>query len=250
MGGGGTASPERGAAGPGGTVVAVGSRRGVPATLAAVAALEPERRVAVCRELTKAHEEVVRGSAAELAERYDSEGADELVFLDITAAPERRGTLLDIVEQFIGPEIQSNPIQRTRIKPPERLLAESFGHTNVKASAWHQDQGVAQPQLLLRRGDEDDVPLGAHVRLVQRAGHGQQGGDRRAVVEHARRGQHPAPEAVGGAEFAAGSMGPKVAAATEFVTATGRRSAIGSLDDIDALVAGDGGTQVLGRSDA
>jgi 16S rRNA (cytidine1402-2'-O)-methyltransferase len=29
--------------------------------------------VAVCRELTKAHEEVVRGSAAELAERYRGE---------------------------------------------------------------------------------------------------------------------------------------------------------------------------------
>ncbi len=47
------------------------SPRRVPATLAAVAALEPERQVAVCRELTKAHEEVVRGTAAELAERYE-----------------------------------------------------------------------------------------------------------------------------------------------------------------------------------
>ena len=37
--------------------------------------LEPERQVAVCRELTKAHEEVVRGSAAELAERYDGGAA-------------------------------------------------------------------------------------------------------------------------------------------------------------------------------
>ena len=55
---------------PGGTLVAFESPRRVPATLAAVAALEPERQVAVCRELTKAHEEVVRGSAAELAERY------------------------------------------------------------------------------------------------------------------------------------------------------------------------------------
>ena len=42
-----------------------------------------------------------------------------------------------------------------------------------------------------------------------------------------------------------GSMGPKVAAATEFASATGKRAAIGSLDDIDALVAGSGGTQVL-----
>src|SRR4029078_8890255 len=41
---------------------------------------------------------VDEGDPPELAERYAREGADELVFLDITAAPERRGTLLDIVE--------------------------------------------------------------------------------------------------------------------------------------------------------
>ena len=39
------------------------------------------------------------GDPPELAERYAREGADELVFLDITAAPEGRGTLLHIVEQ-------------------------------------------------------------------------------------------------------------------------------------------------------
>jgi cyclase len=42
---------------------------------------------------------VDEGDPPELAERYAQEGADELVFLDITAAPERRGTLLDIVER-------------------------------------------------------------------------------------------------------------------------------------------------------
>jgi cyclase len=42
---------------------------------------------------------VDEGDPPELAERYATEGADEIVFLDITAAPERRGTLLDIVER-------------------------------------------------------------------------------------------------------------------------------------------------------
>jgi cyclase len=42
---------------------------------------------------------VDEGDPPELAERYAREGADELVFLDITAAPERRGTLLAIVER-------------------------------------------------------------------------------------------------------------------------------------------------------
>ena len=39
------------------------------------------------------------GDPPELAERYAREGADELVFLDITAAPDGRSTLLDIVER-------------------------------------------------------------------------------------------------------------------------------------------------------
>jgi imidazole glycerol-phosphate synthase subunit HisF len=39
------------------------------------------------------------GDPAELAERYAREGADELVFLDISAAPEGRGTLLEVVER-------------------------------------------------------------------------------------------------------------------------------------------------------
>ena len=42
---------------------------------------------------------VDEGDPPELAERYARDGADELVFLDISAAPERRGTLLDIVER-------------------------------------------------------------------------------------------------------------------------------------------------------
>src|SRR3954471_16037412 len=55
---------------PGATLVAFESPRRVPATLEVLASIDPERQAAVCRELTKAHEEVVRGSAAELAARY------------------------------------------------------------------------------------------------------------------------------------------------------------------------------------
>ncbi len=39
------------------------------------------------------------GDPPELAERYANEGADEIVYLDIGAAPQGRGTLLDIVER-------------------------------------------------------------------------------------------------------------------------------------------------------
>ena len=46
-------------------------------------------------------------------------------------------------------------------------------------------------------------------------------------------------------QFAAGSMGPKVEAVCRFVEHTGARGVIGSLDQIDELVSGRAGTQVL-----
>lgn len=52
------------------TLVAFESPRRLTATLELLAARDPLRPVAVCRELTKLHEEVRRGSAADLAEHY------------------------------------------------------------------------------------------------------------------------------------------------------------------------------------
>ena len=51
-------------------VVAFESPRRLPASLAALAELEPQRTVAVCRELTKKFEQVTRGPAAALAARF------------------------------------------------------------------------------------------------------------------------------------------------------------------------------------
>src|SRR3954453_15830252 len=39
------------------------------------------------------------GDPVEVAERYEREGADELVFLDITASHENRGIILDVVRR-------------------------------------------------------------------------------------------------------------------------------------------------------
>ena len=50
--------------------------------------------------------------------------------------------LLDIVESVIGPEIYSNPVQHTRIKPPARHLPETALDANVAATLWHQDSAV------------------------------------------------------------------------------------------------------------
>ena len=39
------------------------------------------------------------GDPVELAALYQAEGADELAFLDITASPDRRQTVVDVVER-------------------------------------------------------------------------------------------------------------------------------------------------------
>jgi 16S rRNA (cytidine1402-2'-O)-methyltransferase len=52
------------------TAVAFESPRRLPASLRSLADAMPQRPVAVCRELTKRFEEVVRGSAAEVARRF------------------------------------------------------------------------------------------------------------------------------------------------------------------------------------
>jgi 16S rRNA (cytidine1402-2'-O)-methyltransferase len=74
------------------TLVAFESPRRLVATLRLLAARDPGRPLAVCRELTKRHEEVRRGTAGELAASYRS-GASETrgeVVLVIGAAPPRR----------------------------------------------------------------------------------------------------------------------------------------------------------------
>ncbi|GAA0936828.1 carbamate kinase [Pseudonocardia zijingensis] len=56
------------------------------------------------------------------------------------------------------------------------------------------------------------------------------------------------PADLAGHEFAAGSMSPKVDAAARFVAKTGRRAAIGALDDVGGIVAGRAGTSVVPAS--
>jgi 16S rRNA (cytidine1402-2'-O)-methyltransferase len=70
--------------------VAFESPKRLPATLRSLAASLPERPVAVCRELTKRFEEVVRGSAAEVAARFPEPPKGELTLV-VGAADEEGG---------------------------------------------------------------------------------------------------------------------------------------------------------------
>jgi 16S rRNA (cytidine1402-2'-O)-methyltransferase len=71
------------------TLIAYESPRRLAATLELLAELDPERPAAVCRELTKLHEEVRRGTAAELAAHYRERPARGEIVLVCGAAPPR-----------------------------------------------------------------------------------------------------------------------------------------------------------------
>jgi 16S rRNA (cytidine1402-2'-O)-methyltransferase len=70
------------------TVIAFESPRRIGDSLAALAAIAPDRPAAVCREMTKMHEEVARGSLAELARRFRGDVKGEIVLVIGPAADE------------------------------------------------------------------------------------------------------------------------------------------------------------------
>lgn len=88
------------------TLVAFESPRRITSSLGVLAELDPQRPVAVCRELTKIHEEVVRGTAAQLAERYRSAAPRGEVVLVVggaasEAAPDT-GPALEAVRRLVA----------------------------------------------------------------------------------------------------------------------------------------------------
>jgi 16S rRNA (cytidine1402-2'-O)-methyltransferase len=59
----------------------------LPRTLATIAARDPERRIVVCRELTKLHEQVVRGTAADVAAQFGEPPPGEVTIVLAAGAP-------------------------------------------------------------------------------------------------------------------------------------------------------------------
>jgi 16S rRNA (cytidine1402-2'-O)-methyltransferase len=75
--------------------VAFESPRRLPASLTSLAEADGQRPVAVCRELTKRFEEVVRGSAAELAARFAAPPRGEITLVVGPARAPRASAELD-----------------------------------------------------------------------------------------------------------------------------------------------------------
>ncbi len=85
--------------------VAFESPKRLPATLASLADFDPERELAVCRELSKRFEEVARGSACELAHRFEREPKGEITLvIGPAAAKSKEGeeTAAAAVAELIG----------------------------------------------------------------------------------------------------------------------------------------------------
>ena len=84
------------------------------------------------------------GDPVELAKKYDETGADELVFLDISATEERRATLIDLVRKVAAainiPFTVGGGI--SEIKDAEALLAAGADKISINSSA------VRNPQLI------------------------------------------------------------------------------------------------------
>jgi len=90
------------------------------------------------------------GDPAELAERYDGEGADEVVFLDITASSDGRATMVEVVERtaervFIPLTVGGGV--RT-VDDARRLLRAGADKVGVNSAA------VANPGLVRSLADE------------------------------------------------------------------------------------------------
>jgi 16S rRNA (cytidine1402-2'-O)-methyltransferase len=104
------------------TLVAFESPRRVAATLASLAAVDGDRPVAVCRELTKIHEEIVRGSAAELAERYAGGDVRGEIVLVVGGAPSGsadRASALEALRRLVE--------AGARVRPAAAVVAELTG---------------------------------------------------------------------------------------------------------------------------
>jgi 16S rRNA (cytidine1402-2'-O)-methyltransferase len=86
-------------AGWGSVVVAFESPQRLPASLRSLASFDPAREVAVCRELTKRFEEVVRGPVAEVAERFPEPPKGEIT---VVVAPGAAGVDVDAALAAVG----------------------------------------------------------------------------------------------------------------------------------------------------
>jgi 16S rRNA (cytidine1402-2'-O)-methyltransferase len=113
--------------------VAFESPQRLPATLRSLAAADPDREVAVCRELTKRFEEVMRGTAAQVAERFGSPPKGEITLVLGAASglgdgdeAEALGAVAELVAAGVPRRQAAEVVSRLAGIPKNRLYQRSL----------------------------------------------------------------------------------------------------------------------------
>ena len=102
-----------------------------------------ERLVRVCAESERNFFQEFDISLQQTGIRHDTPIHHGPAVFQLLTAPR----LLDLVENLIGPEIYSNPVQHIRMKLPNRAVAKSTPYSGlVSGVPWHQDNGVILPR--------------------------------------------------------------------------------------------------------
>jgi cyclase len=146
------------------------------------------------------------GDPVELAERYNQQGADELVFLDITASSDERNTMVDVVFRTarrvfipltVGGGIRS-------IKDARRILMAGADKVSVNTAAVHRPELITElskefgAQAIVLAIDARRRPDGSGWNVFTKGGRVDEGID---AIEWAARG-----EALGAGEILLTSM--------------------------------------------
>ena len=106
-------------------VVAFESPRRLPATLEALATVMPTRPGAVCRELTKRFEEVVRGTLSELAETFAEPARGEITLVLGAHEPVSTGAGVDVAVDAVAELVGAGISRRQAVDLVSRLTGAS-----------------------------------------------------------------------------------------------------------------------------
>jgi ectoine hydroxylase-related dioxygenase (phytanoyl-CoA dioxygenase family) len=101
-----------------------------------------ERLVWICIESGRAFSQVFDISLPQSGARHDTPIHVGPAAFRLLTSPR----LLDLVEELLGPEIYSNPVQHIRMKLPARAIASGKYDGLVSKVSWHQDNGVILPE--------------------------------------------------------------------------------------------------------
>lgn len=123
------------------TIVVYESPQRIAATLADVAAVYPDRPLAVVREITKIHEEVIRGTAADVAKQF----AEREVRGEIVLVVSGVASHVDVADDDVRSALEDHLSRGASVRDAAAFVSDDLGVSHRHAY---------ELALALRRGDE------------------------------------------------------------------------------------------------